>query len=200
MNNFAANLNAQGKYEQAQEAYERVLTIAQKVLGADHPVSVRIMANLGHSFCSEGRYAKAEGVFETILKMKSRPRGAPDYWPLSAAIALAKTLQAQDKHAEAAALLRKQLGHRFVAKYEGHWQLAYAKSLFGHCLTGAGKHDEAEPLLLSGYTTMKNHPSTPIENVREGLEWIVECYESTGKTNEAAQWRTILAATLVQDR
>ena len=74
-------------------------------------------------------------------------------------------------------------------------ELAYAQSLLGHCLTDAGQHDEAEPLLLSGYTAMKNDASVPAENIREGLEWIVKSYESSGKTDEAARWRTVLTAT-----
>ncbi len=46
LNNLAGLYSSQGKYEQAEPLYLQALTIAEKVLGVDHPSTKKIQDNL----------------------------------------------------------------------------------------------------------------------------------------------------------
>ncbi len=70
--------------------------------------------------------------------------------------------------------------------------------MLGGALLGQKKYADAEPLLLSGYEGMKQRaaqiPSQGQVRVTEALERLVQLYEATGQTEQAAAWRKQLAA------
>ena len=70
--------------------------------------------------------------------------------------------------------------------------------MLGGSLLGQKKYAEAEPLLLAGHAGMKQRVKTIPEQgrvyLREAVERLVQLYEATGKTDEAAKWRKELEA------
>ena len=46
MNNLAALLDSQGKYEEAEKIYRQTLALSEKVLPKDHPDTLMSMNNL----------------------------------------------------------------------------------------------------------------------------------------------------------
>jgi hypothetical protein len=71
------------------------------------------------------------------------------------------------------------------------WLIASAKSALGAALSGQGKCEEAEPLLLAAYEELRLEPPPPAfaGRSRETLYRIVKLYEEWGKKDQAAQWR-----------
>jgi tetratricopeptide (TPR) repeat protein len=69
----------------------------------------------------------------------------------------------------------------------------YWVSLLGAALLGQEKYEEAEPLLLQGYTGMKQLEATLQANekgrILETGERLVRFYEVTNQPNKAAEWR-----------
>jgi hypothetical protein len=63
----------------------------------------------------------------------------------------------------------------------------------GELLIEQGRHADAEPLLLDGYSSMKASPESPPNRVQEGAERIVRLYEAWGRADQAAEWRARLA-------
>jgi serine/threonine protein kinase/tetratricopeptide (TPR) repeat protein len=101
-----------------------------------------------------------------------------------------EALMRQDNFAEAEPLLRGCLATRQKALPAGHWLIADTLSLLGGAVAGQGRLAEAEPLLLDGYARMKDNPQAPEERKRQALHRIIQLYESWGKADEAAAWRS----------
>ena len=99
---------------------------------------------------------------------------------------------AQGKFAEAEASARECLAIREKRLPEG-WEMFDARSLLGATLLGQKKYAEAEPLLLSGYSGMKDReeriPADEKRRLKEALQRLVELYDATGKPKEAAKWK-----------
>ena len=113
---------------------------------------------------------------------------------------LAGMLEAKGDYAGAEPLYRRVLEARkanFEKKIPDSWQMFDAQSLLGGCLLGQKKVAEAEPLLLSGYEGMKQRedkipvPGKP--RLKEALQRLVQLYEATGRTDQAAAWKQKLA-------
>jgi hypothetical protein len=71
-------------------------------------------------------------------------------------------------------------------------------SVLGASLSGQGRFDEAEPLLLDAYSQMRDNAETIPEDyradrIREALERIVKLYESWGNLDEARKYRAALS-------
>src|SRR5262249_28036938 len=73
-NNLAANLNAQGKYKEAEDGYRKALAINRKVLGEEHPDTARSYHNLAANLNDQGKYEEAEIFFIRAADSFTRPR------------------------------------------------------------------------------------------------------------------------------
>ena len=56
---MAANLDAQGKYAEAQPLYEQALAIRRRLLTDDHPHTAQGYNNLADNLAAQGKYAEA---------------------------------------------------------------------------------------------------------------------------------------------
>ena len=75
-------------------------------------------------------------------------------------------------------LLREALALRQHALPEGHWHIAEAQSLLGRCLTGLGRYDEAEPLLLAAYAGLQATRGDQDAHTAQAREALVALYEA----------------------
>ncbi len=66
-NNLAYNLEAQGKYADAEPLYQRTLVIVEKTLGPEHPYVARSLNNLAGLYKAQGRYSEAEPLYQRSL-------------------------------------------------------------------------------------------------------------------------------------
>ena len=95
---------------------------------------------------------------------------------------------------EAADVLRGSLVTKQKTLPEGHWLIADTMSRLGGAVAGVGKFAEAEPLLLEGYAAMQeNRGVAVVDRKHEAIERIIQLYESSGKPDQAAEWRKRLA-------
>ncbi len=68
MNERARNLEAQGKYAEAQAVHEKALEIFRRLLGDDHPITARIYSNLASNLNAQGKYAEAKDRWGSAVK------------------------------------------------------------------------------------------------------------------------------------
>ena len=126
---------------------------------------------------------------------KALPKDSPQLAGLLAQIGLG--LQQEKKWTDAEPLLRECLSIREQTQPDV-WSTFNTKSLLGGALLGQKKYADAEPLLLAGYEGMKQREKTIPEQgkirLREAVERLLQLYEATGKTDEAAKWRKELDA------
>ena len=86
---------------------------------------------------------------------------------------------------------------------DGWWKFQTMSQL-GAALAGLGRHPEAEPLLVRGYEGLKTReakiPSLRKRHLPEAAARIVPFYESWGKPEKAAEWRTRLATEKIEPK
>ena len=71
-NNLAYNLDAQGKYAQAQPLYEKALEISRRLLTDNHPDTAISYNNVAMNLNAQGKYAQAQPLFEKALEIYRR--------------------------------------------------------------------------------------------------------------------------------
>jgi tetratricopeptide (TPR) repeat protein len=130
-------------------------------------------------------------LLQQLLKArKALPKDSPQLAGLLAQIG--SRLLEQKKWTEAEPLLRECLAIR-EKNQPDVWSTFNTKSLTGGALLGQKKYADAEPLLLAGYEGMKQREKTIPEQGKirlpEAVERLVQLYEATGKTDEAARWQ-----------
>ena len=69
---MAVNLNAQGKYAQAQPLFEKALEIRRRLLTDDHPATAVSYNNVASNLNAQGKYAQAQPLFEKALEIDRR--------------------------------------------------------------------------------------------------------------------------------
>jgi tetratricopeptide (TPR) repeat protein len=96
-------------------------------------------------------------------------------------------------------VLREVLSQRQRAWPKGHPEIAAAQINLGGFLTERKQHDEAEPLLLVAYQSLKTHSQADSPSLKrrrvEIVERLVQLYVAWGRNEDAAKWRKELGAT-----
>jgi hypothetical protein len=156
-----------GKTPEAAKLIDEFLADARKHLPADGPQLTDVLAFFGKRLLDLKQYRRAEAMLRECLA------------------------------------LREQLSTKPATGGSGRptvpaWQVASAQSLLGGALLGQKKYAEAEPLLLAGAQGLtkdaKAIPPQARSNITEAIKRLVDLYEASGKSNEAARWRKELAA------
>jgi hypothetical protein len=68
----------------------------------------------------------------------------------------------------------------------------YAKALLGTCLVRLERYDEAEPLLLDRYATVRQSYAADHQYTQSALRDLIALYERWGRTDEADRYRVQL--------
>jgi hypothetical protein len=99
------------------------------------------------------------------------------------------------QYAAAETYLRECLAIR-EKKLPDEWSLFNTKSMLGGALAGQKKFQESEPLLVEGYSGLKEREAKipPPGKIRlpEAIRRLVDLYTAWEKPEEAAKWRAIL--------
>ena len=74
-NEVASNLNAQGRYAEAEPLYRKGLEISERVLGPDHPSTAASYNNVAYNLNAQGRYAEAEPYLRKAVEIVERRLG-----------------------------------------------------------------------------------------------------------------------------
>ncbi|KAF1810813.1 HET-domain-containing protein [Eremomyces bilateralis CBS 781.70] len=102
---YGTCLDADGRWSEAEVAYSQVLKIEEKELGADHPSTLTIMANLASTYRNQGRWKEAE----ELQAEGKRVLGAEHPDTLTSMANLASTYRGQGRWKEAEELQADEL-------------------------------------------------------------------------------------------
>ena len=108
-NNVASNLNAQGRYEEAEPLFRKSLEIRQRVLGEEHPSTATSYNNVASNLNAQGRYEEAEPLYRKSLEIRQRVLGEEHPDTAASYNNVAYNLNAQGRYEEAEPLYRKSL-------------------------------------------------------------------------------------------
>jgi tetratricopeptide (TPR) repeat protein len=194
MNNLARLLEAQGKLTEAEPLYRQSLEGRRGVLGEDHPKTLAAMINLATLLEAQGELSEPEALRRRALEGCRSVLGEDNAKTLESMSDLASMLESQGRFSEAEPLYRGAREVGLQALPQDHWLVARAESGLGACLAGQGQHAEAEPLLLNGYAALKAALGENDDSTVRALGRIISLYESWGKAEKAAKYRTRRAA------
>jgi non-specific serine/threonine protein kinase/serine/threonine-protein kinase len=96
-----------GLYSQAGPLFARALDIRRRVLGPEHPDTLKSMSNFGTTLEEEGRFAEAEHLHRQLLEIRRRKLGPDHEDTLVSMNSLANSLGEQGRYADAEKLIRQ---------------------------------------------------------------------------------------------
>lgn len=135
-----------GQYREAEVMHRRAWEGSERVLGLEHPDTLRCIASLGLDLQGQGKYKDAEAMLRQALESFEKVLGFEDLDTLSAVNNLGVVLERQGRHTEAEAMLRRALEMREKVLGPGHPQTLHSVDNLGSALQGQGKYKEAEEL------------------------------------------------------
>jgi serine/threonine protein kinase/tetratricopeptide (TPR) repeat protein len=194
MANLGVNLEAMGRTTEGVQLMEEALSRARGKPDAE-AATAWVARELARVYEHLGRLDEVEPLLGESLQ-RQRLRVPPESPDLARSLAqFGQILLQRGKSSEAETILRECLKIR-VAKLPDHWSRFNATSMLGEALLGQGRHADAEPLLVDGYEGLKAREASISASGKpqlvEAADRVVRLYESWGKPDEAAAWRTRL--------
>ncbi len=159
--------------------------------------AVTALDSLALLFKDQGRYAEAEQLYARNLAIREEHLGKNHPSVAQALVNYSNLLIQQGKHVEAEKKVRQALKILSQSLPESHWRRAYVESVRGASLTGLGQFEEAELLLLAGFSTVREQTGLASLPTREIAEHLVNLYEAWERDERADEYRALhRAATL----
>jgi tetratricopeptide (TPR) repeat protein len=201
LNNLAALLEAQGKYDEAEPLYRQSLAIDRKVsvlmyvclfhrtssqvYGDEHPEVATDLNNLAVLLEAQGKYNEAEPVYRQSLVIMRMVLGEEHPDVTTSLNNLAALLNAQGKYDESIPLLRQSLGIMRKVLGEEHPAVATALNNLAELLRAQGKDDEAEPLYRQSLEILRKILGEEHPNVARSLNNLAGLLKTQGKYDKA---------------
>lgn len=102
----AVALRTQGQNAAAEKELRVVIAIRERVLGPEHPATLKSRNNLANALHDQGQYAEAEREHRALLAIKERVLGAEHPHVFESCYNLALSLEDEEKLADALAFAR----------------------------------------------------------------------------------------------
>jgi len=151
------------------------------------------LRNQAISSYQQGRYAESLSKVTEALKIYGDSFGPYyDNYPTALIIQgliLAKTGQPK----EGETILREAVKIRTDLLPKGHYWVALANSALGECLTIEKRYNEAEPLLLASYESLKSSQGASNPRTQIALQRLITLYEKWGRLDAASAYRDKLS-------
>jgi len=136
----------QGDHARARQLQERVLELARRVLGEEHPDTLILMKSLARTLAAQGDYAGARELQVQVLEVRRRVLGEEHPDTLTSMDNLANTLAEQGNHAGAQLLQEHVLKERRRVLGEEHPDTLTAMNNLANTLAAQGDYAEAQQL------------------------------------------------------
>jgi len=186
----------QRRYAEATEIHRENLEFGRRAPGPKHPNTLTTMYRLAGVLADEHRFGEAEALDREATEGFRSALGGGHAKTIAAENQLASILQREGHFAEAELLVRSALADA-QAKQPDNWQRFNCESLLGSSLAGQHKFDEAEPLLVSGYSGMAaaqaKIPALERQNLLRAGDAIVAFYRDRKNNAKAEEWKRKIA-------
>ncbi len=175
---LAGALLFEEKYADAEAAARRAWAIDAKAVGETNPATVAALRLLVNILMDAGRCAEAVPLADRIIAMRGKALPESDV-SIGTALLFAGWCRAQiGQVALGERQLRDGLALRRQTFPPSHWAIAQGESLLGDVLAqeGPGRRAEAERLLRSGYTGLRQQLDSShvrVRHARQRLERLV---------------------------
>jgi len=191
-------------FASAESLFQQAMDIQRKSLGDKHPVVATSLNSLSHVWLAQGKHAAAASALREALDIAVPVLGGDHQLVAIYTINLASVYLARREPAAAEALLREGLRIRALSPEvvpnrrrilsEDDWSVGATKSLLGAALTGLGRYDEAEAVLLEARRDLEAMPAPRKPEMKATIARLVQLYDAWGKPDKAAAHRAQLAS------
>ncbi len=176
----AGNLSRAGKYDEAILLAERALSIREKLLGIEDPLTVQSLDTLAGIYRDKGDYVKAESLYLRSLAINEKVQGMDHLSTANSLDNLASLYEAKDDYAKAEPLRVRALAIDEKIYGAEHPSTAISLNNLGSLYNVKGDYGKAEPLLVRALAIRekalgKEHPATANSLDRMGI-----LYEAKG--------------------
>jgi tetratricopeptide (TPR) repeat protein len=180
------------QFAEADAALREAEAIFRKLLSPSHLWLADNLRNQAALLYEEGRFAESLEKVTRALDLYRQNFGTHyDNYPTALIIrGLSLTKTGQPNEGEM--ILREAVKMRTDSLPKEHFWVALANDALGECLTAQGRYDEAEPLLLQSYESLKSSQGAGNTRTHLAEQRLVALYESWGKPDRANQFRTQL--------
>ncbi|HEY0735251.1 MAG TPA: FxSxx-COOH system tetratricopeptide repeat protein [Herpetosiphonaceae bacterium] len=156
-----------GGYDEAQGYLEQAVAIRQRVLGLEHPDTVRSFNRLGGVLWAQGHYAEAQGYLEQALAIRQRVLGEDHPDTALSLTSLGVVLAEQGRYAEAQRAHAQALAIKARVLGEDHPRTATSLNNLGDVYESQGHYAAAQrhyeqALAIWQRVMGEDHPDTAL--------------------------------------
>jgi hypothetical protein len=184
--NFAEVMRENGDWNNAEQLQWQVMDKRKKLLGADHPNTLRSMTNQAHTYHSQGKWNEAEQLQVQIMDMRKKLLSADHPDTLRTMANLAATYHRQGKWNEAEQLQIQVMDMRKKLNAD-HLDILTSMANLAHMYHSQGKWNEAEQLQVQVMDKRKKLLGADHPDILTSMASLAATYHSQGKWNEAEQ-------------
>ena len=187
-------LDKQGQFAETEKVLREAIAVRERVLGAEHPDTLKSRNSLAGALFGQGKYPEAEKLYREVAAIDARVLGAEYRETLTSRNNLAETLRLEGRYADAEKENREILAIRERLLGAEHPDTLLSRYNLGSALYGLRRYAEAEKeqravLAVRERTLGADHPDTLAS--RNGVAAVLE---TEGKPAEAEkEYRAALA-------
>jgi CHAT domain-containing protein len=174
-----------GKYDEAIPIAQRVLELAERESGPDHPDVGSALNDLAVLFWKQGRFADAEGLTERSLAIYEKALG-PEHPFVAAALGnLAGLYRYRGKYTDAERLLKRSLAITEKSQGKEHPDVALALTNLADLYEAIGRSGDTEALYKRAIAIAEKALGPDHPNVADSLNSLAGLYWSQGRHADA---------------
>ncbi len=185
----AGILETGGRMDEATAAYVETLDIKRKLLGPQHTSYATTGVNYADHLIRREKWREAATMAREILALRGKSLGESSYPVQGSLIYLGRALAHMDSASAGELLLREARELRVKSLPAGHWLIAAVDGALGEVITLGGRYAEAERLLLSAESRVREVRGVTSVALADQRKRLVTLYTRWGKPVEAKQWQ-----------
>ncbi|KAF7118673.1 hypothetical protein CNMCM5793_008211 [Aspergillus hiratsukae] len=169
-----------GQYQKSEQKALQALELQEKLLGKEHPQTLRSMNDIAVDLSLQGKHKKAEAMFRQTVELRRKVLGEDSPDTLNSMCNFGGLLTTLGKYEEAEQMLRKTLDLQVKVLDKDHPEVSYSITNLAVLLSNRGKHEEAEGLCRHALEQMgarlgEEHPQTL--SCMTTLGWVLRAQE-----------------------
>ncbi|MCP4350126.1 MAG: tetratricopeptide repeat protein [Desulfobacterales bacterium] len=185
LNEQVVQLRNQGRYQEAIPLAKRVLTIREKIFGAEHLDVAKSLNNLAVLYNYVGNNTQAERSFKRALRIYEKALGPEHPYVATSLNNLAGYYYSLGNYAEAEPLFQRALTIREKAFGPEHQQIAASLNSLSTLYYSLGNYTEAELLLKRALRIREKYLGSEHPAVATCLDNLSRLYNTLGKYKQA---------------
>ncbi|USP76852.1 uncharacterized protein yc1106_04126 [Curvularia clavata] len=183
----AKSLYSDGMYKEAGKLFFEVMQTQKRVLGKEHPSTLKSMANLASTYWNQGRWSEAEEIFVEAIQTQRRVLGKEHPDTLNSMANLATTYWNQRRRGEAEELLIQVMQMRKRVSGEEHPETLASIANLALTYSNQGRWGDAEELQVQVLQTQKRLLGEEHPDTLKSVANLAVTYSNQGRWGEAEE-------------